>query len=209
MAQTAAYLVDHVIPHVPVRQWVLSLPIPLRPLLAAQLKLVTPALQPVHRAITRFLLDQAGLKTDEAGSDAVIQIQRFGLVANLNILLHCLVLAGVYRCDSEGEPVSVEVPAPTDEALQQRQSARHGSYSGQAAHERLHDGAGKRAGIVQVKLVPRWLTAWATLCTGLRSALKGLLTVAMTLGAISGQPANEVDKFGGTGGVHESGNSRR
>jgi len=29
MAQTAAHLVDHVIPHVPVRQWVLSLPIPL------------------------------------------------------------------------------------------------------------------------------------------------------------------------------------
>ena len=30
MAQTAAHLVDHVIPQVPVRQWVLSLPIPLR-----------------------------------------------------------------------------------------------------------------------------------------------------------------------------------
>ena len=27
MSQTAAHLVDHVIPHVPVRQWVLSLPI--------------------------------------------------------------------------------------------------------------------------------------------------------------------------------------
>jgi hypothetical protein len=41
MAQTAAHLVDHVIPRVPVRQWVLSLPIPLRLLLAAQPKLVT------------------------------------------------------------------------------------------------------------------------------------------------------------------------
>ena len=37
---------------------------------------------------------------------------------NLNIHLHCLVLDGVYRCDAEGEPVIVEVPAPTDEALQ-------------------------------------------------------------------------------------------
>jgi len=36
MSQTAAHLVDHVIPHVPVRQWVLSLPIALRLLLAAQ-----------------------------------------------------------------------------------------------------------------------------------------------------------------------------
>ncbi|MEO7853080.1 MAG: transposase zinc-binding domain-containing protein [Rubrivivax sp.] len=36
MAQTATQLVDHVIPQVPVRQWVFSLPIPLRLLLAAQ-----------------------------------------------------------------------------------------------------------------------------------------------------------------------------
>jgi len=42
MAQTAAHLVDHVIPRVPVRQWVLSLPIPLRLFLVAQPKWVTP-----------------------------------------------------------------------------------------------------------------------------------------------------------------------
>ena len=118
MAQTAAHLVDHVIPHVTVRQWVLSLPIPLRLLLAAQPKLVTPVLQVVHRAIARFLLDQAGLKAEQADSGAVTLIQRFGSAANLNIHLHCLVLDGVYRCDTEGESVFVEVPAPTDEGLQ-------------------------------------------------------------------------------------------
>ena len=64
---------------------VLSLPIPLRLLLAAQPKLVTPVLHVVHRAITRHLLGQAGLKADEADSGAV---------------------------------EFVEVPAPTDEALQ-------------------------------------------------------------------------------------------
>jgi len=36
MSQTAARLVGHVTPHVPVRLWVLSLPILLRVLLAAQ-----------------------------------------------------------------------------------------------------------------------------------------------------------------------------
>jgi len=51
-----------VIPRVPVRQWVLLLPIALRLLLAAQPKRVTPVLQVVHRVITRSLLDQAGLK---------------------------------------------------------------------------------------------------------------------------------------------------
>ena len=108
MAQTAAHLVDHVIPHVPVRQWVLSLPIPLRLLPAAQPKLVTPVLQVVHRVITRFLLEQAGVNADEADSGAVTLIQRFGSAANLNVHLHCLVLDGVYRCGTEGTPEFVE-----------------------------------------------------------------------------------------------------
>ncbi len=68
MAQTAAHLVDHVIPPVAVRRWVLSLPIPLRLLLAAQPQLVTPVLQVVHRVLTRFLLEQAGLKAAQAES---------------------------------------------------------------------------------------------------------------------------------------------
>jgi Transposase zinc-binding domain/Putative transposase len=86
MAQTAAHLVDHVFPRVPVRQWVLSLPIPLRLLLAAQPQLLTPVLRVVHRVITRFLLDQAGLKGAEADSGAVTLIQRFGSAATLKRL---------------------------------------------------------------------------------------------------------------------------
>ena len=77
MAQTTAHLVDHVTPHVPVRQWVLSLPIPLLLLLAAQPKLVTPVLQVVHRVITRHLLGEAGLKPDEADSaDVTLNMAR-------------------------------------------------------------------------------------------------------------------------------------
>jgi hypothetical protein len=76
VAQTAAHLVDHVIPQVPVRHWVLSLPILLRLRLAAQPKLVTPVPQVVQRVITRHLLGQAGLKADEAGSGAVTARQR-------------------------------------------------------------------------------------------------------------------------------------
>jgi len=88
MSQTAAHLVDKVISRVPVRQWVLALPIPLRLLLAAQSVLVTPVLQVVHRVITRHLLDRTGLKADEADSGAVTLIQRLGSAANLNIHLH-------------------------------------------------------------------------------------------------------------------------
>ena len=70
VAQMAAHLFDHVIPHVSVRRWVrvcqARLPIPLRLLLAAQPKLMTSVLQVVHRVITRYLLGQAGLKAEKA-----------------------------------------------------------------------------------------------------------------------------------------------
>jgi len=72
MSHTAAHLVDHVILHVPVRQWVrvcqLRLPIPLRVLLAAQPELVTPVLQVVQRVVERHLMDQA-LRSGAAGPE--------------------------------------------------------------------------------------------------------------------------------------------
>ncbi len=114
MSQTAAHLVEHVIPQVPVRQWVLSLPIPLRLLLAAQPELVTPMLQVVQRVVMRHLLDGVGLKGEEGHGGAVTLIQRFGSAANLNIHLHCLVLDGVYRYGGDGVPTFVEAGATTD-----------------------------------------------------------------------------------------------
>lgn len=117
MSQTAALLVDHVIPHVPVRQWVLSLPIALRLLLASQPELITAVLQVVQRVLTRHLLERAGLKADEGYGGAVTLIQRFGSAANLNVHLHCLVLDGVYRCGADGMPAFVEVSAPTDDEM--------------------------------------------------------------------------------------------
>jgi len=48
MAETAAHLVEQVIPHVPMRQWVVSFPIPLRHLFATQPHLLSPVLQITH-----------------------------------------------------------------------------------------------------------------------------------------------------------------
>lgn len=62
MSQAATHPDDHVIPHVPVRQCMLSLPIALRLLLAAQPDLVTPAPQVVRLLVTRHLLGRAGLE---------------------------------------------------------------------------------------------------------------------------------------------------
>jgi Putative transposase len=103
MSETAAYLVDHVIPLVPVRQWVLSLPIAQRVLLAVQPNLVTTVLQVVQRKITRHMLQQANLNQTQAQGGSVTLIQRFGSAANPNIHLHCIVLDGVYQIKPNGE----------------------------------------------------------------------------------------------------------
>jgi hypothetical protein len=44
MVESAAGLVDHVLPHVPIRQWVLSFPWPLRLLFAARPQLLSRVL---------------------------------------------------------------------------------------------------------------------------------------------------------------------
>ena len=91
--------------------FLVRLPIPLRLLLAAQPKLVTPVLQMVNRAITRHLLGQARRSADEADkvdSGAVTLSQRVRSAANLNVHLHCLVLDGVYRRRADGAPEFVE-----------------------------------------------------------------------------------------------------
>ena len=67
---SAAVLADAVILQVPVRQWVLSFPIPLRILFAAHPELLAPVLRIIHRVIAGFLLKQAGLKRTSADSDA-------------------------------------------------------------------------------------------------------------------------------------------
>ena len=92
------------------------------PLDRAQPQLATPVLQVVHRVNTRFLLEQAGVKTgvkaNEADSGAVTRVRRFGSAAHLDFALQGLVQDGVSTRGTVGEPEFVEVPAPTDEALQ-------------------------------------------------------------------------------------------
>jgi hypothetical protein len=83
MADTAAHLVDHVIPTVPVRQWVLSLPIPLRSLFAVHPDLLAPVLQIIHFAIAMSLIEQTGIRGAEATTCAVTLMQRFGSAASI------------------------------------------------------------------------------------------------------------------------------
>ena len=85
MADAAAHLVDHVLPEVPVRQWVLSFPFQIRYLLARD-----PALtRAVRRVFLRTVLSWMERRARERGlsdarSGAVNVVQRFGSALNLN-----------------------------------------------------------------------------------------------------------------------------
>ena len=136
MVQSAAHLVDRVIPRVPVRQCVLSFPIPLRMLFAAHPDLLSPVLQCIHRIIATFPIKQSGLQRSQAHTGAVTLIQRFGSAANLNIHLHCLILDGVYR-SSAGMPVFHEVRGPTAAELEALLKPDHQAHPELANSHRL------------------------------------------------------------------------
>ena len=101
MAESAAHLVDHVLPRTPVRQWVLSFPWALRYLLARRPALCGAVRRVFLRAVFGFYRDRAasaGAPDGRAG--AVNRIQRFGSALNLNVHFHALVLNGVYTAAS-------------------------------------------------------------------------------------------------------------
>ena len=60
MAESAALLVDEVLPHEPIRQWVLSFLFQLRFLFASRPELMGEALGIVYRAIASHLIKKAG-----------------------------------------------------------------------------------------------------------------------------------------------------
>ena len=106
MHDTAAHLVDRVIPQVPVRQWVLSLPRWARFLLARDPRLITRTLDLALRAIfaqQRRRARRAGALAPRTG--AVTFVQRFGGALNLNVHFHSPTACScgrMVRCASSG-----------------------------------------------------------------------------------------------------------
>ena len=119
MVDTAALLVDEVLPEVPIRQWVLSVPFPLRFLFAREPAAMGSVLRLVVRAIESWLIGRSGQRRVNARGGAVTLVQRFGSALNLNIHYHILALDGVYAADRQGRPRFVSVPAPTSVELNQ------------------------------------------------------------------------------------------
>jgi hypothetical protein len=115
MTERAAHLVDAVLPWVPVRQWVLTMPYRLRYQMAwnhglsrAVLRVYTRALRDVYRRIARA----RGIDGGQTGM--VTAVQRAGGALNVNVHFHTLVLDGVFTAGLEGALTFHPAPAPSD-----------------------------------------------------------------------------------------------
>ena len=103
MAQTAAHLVDHVIPPAPVRQWVISVPKRLRCFLADRPRAVAALTRIFLDEIERLLCAAAGVTAAADTPSAsrprlggISFLHRFGSALNHHVHLHACVTDGVF-----------------------------------------------------------------------------------------------------------------
>ena len=97
MSETAVRLVESVIPEIPTRQWVLSLPAPLRFLVAYDAKSLNVVVKIFIQTIFSHLKHKANRPKSKLIPGAVTYIQRFGSALNLNLPLHSQFSDGVFE----------------------------------------------------------------------------------------------------------------
>ena len=118
MAEAVEHLVDHVLPHAPYRQWVLTFPFALRFWLAANNRLLSKVNKIATSEIGKFYTRRA---EDECVTaplpGAITFIQRSGSALNAALHLHILALDGVYRTPAADgvAPRLHAVSGPSDE----------------------------------------------------------------------------------------------
>ncbi len=119
MTSVAAELTDRVIPFVPVRQFVLSVPHRLRYLLAYDHDRCTAVLRIFIRALLSLYRRRARKAGISDGCNGTVTfIQRFGSAANLNIHFHVLALDGVFTEAPDGKLLFHTAASPSDDELQ-------------------------------------------------------------------------------------------
>ena len=100
MVETAAHLADHVIPRLPVRQWVVSVPKRLRYHLERDPAVLNTTLHIFLTAIERVLRQHSPGASAASRLGAVIFIHRFGALLNTHLHFHCIVVDGVFEADA-------------------------------------------------------------------------------------------------------------
>src|SRR5207253_3826675 len=119
MAQMAAHLVEQVLPWVPTRQWVVSVPIPLHYWMASSQHLTAKDHTIMRTTIGQYYVNQAvtqGHERAHVHPGSVTFIQRFGSALNLQLHVHIIFLEGVYidRTNQGRKPRFVTGEAPSD-----------------------------------------------------------------------------------------------
>jgi Transposase zinc-binding domain len=119
MAQTAAHLVECVLPWVPTRHWVGSVPSPLRSWTASAQNRTAKVHTIMRTTIAPYDVNQAvkgGVERPPVHTGSVTLIQRFGSALNLNGPYPLLFLAGgdLDRPDQGRKPRGLAVESPPD-----------------------------------------------------------------------------------------------
>jgi hypothetical protein len=97
MCNTAAHIVDRIIPTVPVRQWVLSLPFDVRARAAYDARFLTEIIRAFARALgDRHRTWARSIALEPSEFAAITFVQRFGSSLNLNVHLHVVVVDGIF-----------------------------------------------------------------------------------------------------------------
>ena len=105
MAQTAAHLIDNVMPRVPVRQVVLSVPKRIRWFLHRDPKVLGGVLRVFLRALRTTMRKHSPQAPPDAQIGAVSFSHRAGSSLNVHPHFHGAVCDGVFAENSEGEAV--------------------------------------------------------------------------------------------------------
>ena len=115
MTERAAHLVDAVLPWVPVRQWVLTVPYRLRYQMAWNHGLSRAVLGVYTRALGDVYARGARARGIEGGQTGMVTaLQRAGGALNTNVHFHTLVLDGVFTEAPGGALAFHPAPGPSD-----------------------------------------------------------------------------------------------
>jgi hypothetical protein len=105
MAQTGAHIIDHVMPRVPVRQVVLSVPKRLRWYLHRDPKVVSGVMRVFLRALSTTIRKHSPDAPRDAKMGAVSFFHRGGSSLNVHPHFHNVVADGVFALDADGQAV--------------------------------------------------------------------------------------------------------
>jgi hypothetical protein len=133
MTERAAHLVDHVFPHVPVRQWVLTLPHRFRYRIGYDHALCKRFLRVLDRALQAYYRHKTGRRDGQSGS--VTFIQRFNSSLALSPHFHLIALDGVFVDEAAHGLRFVEAAEPSKLDVAEIVSTVHARIH--AAMERL------------------------------------------------------------------------